>query len=61
MEEDDGGVGEVSSGDLRRLSWGEGGRLSQIGRWMQQVGGGEDGWCEDTARGVDGWRRERLL
>lgn len=24
-------------------------------------GGGEDGWCEDTARGVDGWRRERLL
>lgn len=52
MEEDDGGVGEVSSGDLREASWG--GRLSQIRRWTQQVGGGEDGWCEDTARGVDG-------
>lgn len=54
MVEDDGGVGEVSSGDLREESPGAGGRLSQIRRWMQPVGGGEDGWCEDTAGGVDG-------
>lgn len=42
----------MSSGGLREASRG-GGRLSQIRRWTQEVGGGEDGWCEDTARGVD--------